>query len=172
VPEYSSVHPEAQILVEKLGLLPHPEGGFFRETYRSQGIFPGLAADFPGSRNFSTAIYFMLTDGNFSALHRIRSDEVWHFYCGHPVMIIEISEEGKLKRTVLGPYIGENQVFQHTVPAGTWFGSRVMAGGSWSLTGCTVAPGFQFIDFELASRDELISLFPLLAKEIVEFTRT
>jgi predicted cupin superfamily sugar epimerase len=160
-----------EIIIESLGLLPHPEGGFYRESFRSEGLVPGKGKEFPAGRNFSTAIYFMLTAGNFSAFHRIRSDEIWHFYTGDPVLIIEIDKQGILKQTYLGPYIEDGQLFQHIVPAGTWFASSVAPGGSWSLTGCTVAPGFEFIDFELVERAILCQEFPFHKDVISQFTR-
>ncbi len=119
-----------------------------------------------GERNFSTAIYFLLEKDNFSAFHKIKSDELWHFYAGDSLEVIEITADGELKITELGP---DN--FQYCVPAGNWFGSRVKKGGSFSLVGCTVAPGFDFKDFEMAKRDELLKEFPGHANIIGELTR-
>jgi predicted cupin superfamily sugar epimerase len=159
-------------LVIDLNLTPHPEGGFYREIFRSEGIFP-VSDDsaFPSGRNYSTAIYFLLTDGNFSALHRIRSDETWHYYNGDPTLVVEITPEGKLIQTVLGPYIDQGQVFQYTVKAGHWFGSMVANNGTYSLTGCTVAPGFDFRDFEMADRHQITKEFIEHADLIRRFTR-
>lgn len=153
---------DAQQLIDKLGLLPHPEGGFFKETYRSEEniAVDALPDRFGADRQFSTAIYFLLMDHNFSALHRIKSDEVWHFYTGSPIVVTEINSEGVLTRTTLGSYVDKGQVFQHTVPAGSWFGSEVLGRSGFALVGCTVAPGFDMEDFEMADADEMLKLYP------------
>lgn len=153
----------AQHYIKTLELLPHPEGGYYKETYRSSAslILP------QGERNYSTAIYFLLEDGNFSAFHKIKSDELWHFYAGDVLEVIEITNDGKLKITELGP-----TNFQYGVPAGHWFGSRVKKGGTFSLVGCTVAPGFDFSDFEMAEREKLLHAFPQHKNIINSLTRT
>lgn len=153
---------DAQHYIKTLSLLPHPEGGFYKETYRS---LEKISLKH-GERNYSTAIYFLLEKNNFSAFHKIKSDELWHFYSGDTLEVIEITSEGKLKITDLGP--GN---FQYCVPAGNWFGSRVKAGGNFSLVGCTVAPGFDFSDFEMAKRENLLKEFPEHADVIKELTR-
>lgn len=155
--------------ISHLGLLPHPEGGFYKETYRS-----AESVDFTGfksKRNVCTAIYFLIESGNFSALHRIKSDEVWHFYAGDALEVIEIDENGSVISTVVGNDVVKGQVPQYTVKARRWFGSRVAAEGKFSLVGCTVAPGFDFRDFEMASRDALIAQFPQHTNLIKEMTR-
>ncbi len=152
----------AQHYIKTLALLPHPEGGYYKETYRSEGTTGTDSV----KRNYCTAIYFLLEDGNFSAFHKIKSDELWHFYAGDVLEVIEITKEGKLKITELGP-----NNFQYCVPAGNWFGSRVKKGGKFSLVGCTVAPGFDFADFEMAERDLLIEKYPELPGIIIEMTR-
>lgn len=159
--------------VKELDLLPHPEGGFYKETYRSSLIFDQqcLPAEFKGERNIATGIYFLIEKGNFSALHKIKSDETWHFYYGDALEVIEIDEHGNLKITHIGSNILEGETFQYTVKANTWFGSRVRANGKMSLVGCTVYPGFNFNDFELAGRSELIKCFPQHSKIITELTR-
>lgn len=163
----------AAYLVKVLDLQPHPEGGFYRELYRSEGKISGkeLAPDFGGDRSFSTAIYFLIEKDNFSAFHRIKSDETWHFYYGDTLEVLEIDEDGKLKITHVGNKIEDGDVFQYTVKANTWFGSRVKKGGSFSLVGCTVAPGFDFRDFEMADRRQLQAEFPALKGVIGEMTR-
>jgi predicted cupin superfamily sugar epimerase len=161
---------EINLLVEKLQLIPHPEGGWYRETYRSPGTFSGTD-EFPEGRAFCTAIYFLITHNNFSSLHRIKSDEIWHFYAGDPLEVVEINKNGQLIHSVLGNSISKGQNFQCTVPAGSWFGSRLIPGGKYALAGCTVSPGFDFRDFELASRMQLISEYPLHQKIITELTR-
>lgn len=162
-----------ETLVKELDLLPHPEGGYYKETYRSEGKVAQtcLPSDFKGARNMATAIYFLIDKGNFSALHKIKSDETWHFYYGDALEVIEINEQGILTITQLGTNILEGETFQYTVKANTWFGSRVSENGSFSLVGCTVYPGFDFNDFKLANREDLINLFPKHKNIIVELTR-
>lgn len=158
--------------ITHLGLIPHPEGGYYRETYRSEGVVKQAALPgFKGDRNYSTSIYFLLEEKNFSAFHRIKSDEIWHFYSGDPLEVIEITPQGKLIITSLGANLKEGETFQYVVPAGHWFGSRVKKGGIFSLVGCTVAPGFDFEDFEMAERSELLRMFPQHAPVINELTR-
>ncbi|MFM7080226.1 MAG: cupin domain-containing protein [Bacteroidota bacterium] len=152
-------------LIKKLQLDAHPEGGWYRETYRSKQCFTGDGI-FPEGRSHCTSIYFLISASSFSALHRIKSDETWHFYDGDPLEIVEIDKHGRLIQTVLG-----NGVYQYTVPAGNWFGSRVYANGHWSLTGCTVSPGFDFKDFEMADRNTLLNSFPNHSTVIQQFTR-
>jgi predicted cupin superfamily sugar epimerase len=149
-------------LVVSLGLLPHPEGGFYRETYRAMEDIShaALPARFTGARSHATAIYYLLAAGDRSKLHRINSDEVWHFYAGDPLLIVAIAPDGALSITTLGQDFALGQVPQHVVPAGHWFGAIPANGSAYALTGCTVSPGFDFADFELAHRDTLLSAFP------------
>ncbi|MBK8876785.1 MAG: cupin domain-containing protein [Bacteroidetes bacterium] len=156
--------------IKNLDLLPHPEGGYYKETYRSSSLFEGTG-DFPASRAWSTAIYFLLEENNFSAFHKIKSDETWHFYAGNALEVIELDNAGNLKSSVVGPDILNGQVLQYTVTAGNWFASRVLKGGSFSLVGCTVSPGFDFRDFEMADRNELLKSFPKHNHIITELTR-
>ena len=148
-------------MVAKFQLLPHPEGGYFRETYRSPASV--LHPTVGGERSASTSILFLLTPKNVSRFHRIASDEVWHFYSGSPMTVVELREGGSMVKTVLGnstrDLLSGDMVVQHCVRAGTWFGSYGNEGGEYSLVGCTVAPGFDFSDFELASRSRLLALF-------------
>ncbi len=157
--------------VERLGLQPHPEGGLYAETYRSSGRHTGEYEDFPGQRSFATGIYFLLPAGVFSALHRIRSDELWHFYCGAPLEIAAIDREGELSIKTLGLDLERGQAPQHVVSAGAWFGASVTAASGYTLVGCTVAPGFDFLDFELARRGELMARYPQHAHLIARYTR-
>ncbi|EDP69975.1 hypothetical protein FBALC1_10597 [Flavobacteriales bacterium ALC-1] len=149
-------------LISILDLKPHPEGGFFKETYRSKGEIDesSLENGYEGKRNYSTCIYFLLTSENFSAFHRIRQDEIWHFYYGSPINLHIISESGRYINHAIGIDIKKGEVPQFIVPGGSWFAAEVVNQNSHSLIGCTVSPGFSFEDFELKSRDELISLFP------------
>jgi hypothetical protein len=160
---------EVPDLVEALALEPHPEGGWFREVYRSQDQFEG-SGEFPAGRNICTSIFFLITAGNFSAFHRIKSDETWHFYLGDPLEIVEITPAGALHITMLGNDVFNGELLQYTVMAGCWFASRLAGEGSYALTGCTVSPGFDFRDFELASRMRLATEFPEHGKIIGELT--
>jgi uncharacterized protein len=148
---------DAQYWIKKLQLAKHPEGGYFKETYRSNETIPAAALPprFDEDRAFSTAIYFLLTGEDCSALHRIKSDEIWHFYTGSELTIQVIETTGSYGQIRLGA-----DCFQAVVAAGSWFGATVDEPQSYALVGCTVAPGFDFADFELAKRDELIAQFP------------
>lgn len=152
----------ADYWIKALQLTPHVEGGAFRETYRSNLKLPAssLPSAFAGERNACTHIYFLLEQGNFSAFHRIRSDELWHFYYGDPLIVYEINEKGLLKEHKLGNDPNKGESFQTVINAGSWFGSRVAEGGNYSLVGCTVSPGFDFNDFVLADREQLAALYP------------
>lgn len=146
-------------LVELLGLVRHPEGGYFRETWRSPLALGELPHGAP--RAASTAIYFLLPSGTFSALHRVASDEVWHHYDGDPVELHVL--EGRVHETfVLGRDLERGERPQYVVPAGAWQAAVPLAerGAGWSLCGCTVAPGFDFADFELPSQEEMLTLLP------------
>ncbi len=156
----------ADAIIDRLGLKPHPEGGFYRESYRSAGT----AESGRGQRAHSTAVYFLLRRGETSRLHRLKSDEVWHFYGGGPLTVAEIAPDGTTRETVLGPDLDAGQTPQHVVPAGSWFGAFPAAGTDFSFVGCTVAPGFDFRDFEMAARDELTQRFPHAAALIRELT--
>lgn len=159
-------------LIRHFMMLPHPEGGWYKENYRSNEIFPATALPerFDGNREFSTAIYFLLEKGNFSSFHRIKSDECWHFYAGGPLEIFIIREDGKMEKILLGNDISKGHHFQYVVPANCWFGSKPAAGTEFSFVGCTVSPGFDFKDFELADADKLISMYPHYEKIIKELS--
>jgi hypothetical protein len=158
--------------ITTLGLIPHPEGGFYRETYRSAEMIEAqhLPARFGGRRVYSTAIYFLLPGDHISALHRIKSDEVWHFYAGSALTLTLIHPDGRLVEHRLGPDPGRER-FQAVVPAGCWYGAFVEDPGSWALVGGTVAPGFDFADFELADRAALLARFPQHRETILRLTR-
>ncbi|MBU3676981.1 MAG: cupin domain-containing protein [Chitinophagaceae bacterium] len=155
--------------MDRFQLLPHPEGGYYRETYRAELQIPG--SELGTIRAVSTGIYFMLTAGNFSALHRIKSDEMWHFYGGDAIEIVELTPDGTWINTRLGKDIASGEVPQYVVKAGHWFGSCVANNAPFGLVGCTVAPGFDFADFELADRAELQQAFPAHASAIETWTR-
>lgn len=164
---------DAACWIEQLGLARHPEGGWFRETYRSAGTIPvaGLPERFDGERAFSTAICFLLEQGDFSALHRLKSDEVWHFYDGAPLAVHMISPHGERSMFRLGRDVAQGERLQAAVPAGWWFGAELAAQGDYALVGCTVAPGFDFNDFEMAERTELMGMFPDHAALVMRLTR-
>jgi predicted cupin superfamily sugar epimerase len=159
----------AEQLIHKYQMLPHPEGGWYRETYRSNEIFPASALPnrYDGNRVFSTAIYFLLEKGHYSAFHRISSDECWHFYAGAPVDLYMLHGDGKASTVQLGNDPDNHQCFQFMIRAGTWFAAVPAEGGEFSFIGCTVSPGFEFADFELADRDTLKQVFPE-NKELIE----
>lgn len=152
----------ASYWVEKLGLIPHPEGGYYKETYKSKEEIQqsSLPSRFHGNRNFSTMIYFLLEKFNFSAFHRIAADETWHFYAGDSLTIYTISNSGERKDILLGPDLEKGESFQVVIEAGHWFGAAVNAPGEYTLVGCTVSPGFDFADFELGKKETLINEFP------------
>lgn len=156
-------------LKRKYNLEPHPEGGWYKQTYKSteQIAVGALPERFVSNRFFSTAIYFLLEHGNFSAFHRIKSDECWHFYAGDPLLAYIIEQNGQLKTISLGNDPGKGQTFQYVVPAGCWLASRPAAESQYCFVGCTVSPGFEFEDFELANADDLIKMYPQ-HKEIIE----
>lgn len=160
-------------LIKNLELIPHPEGGYYKETYRSEGSIPkdALKNKFNGERSYCTGIYFMLTSDTFSALHRIKQDEMWHFYDGGPLTVHVITPKGKYYTISLGRDFENGEVPQAVVPAGSWFGASVTNPNDYSFVGCTVSPGFDFQDFELAKERELIKRFPEHTTLIKSLTR-
>ena len=168
-----SNQPLAKDLVTRFNLLPHPEGGFYRENYRAVESIPKLSLPkrYKGDRNYSTAIYFLLERGNFSAFHRIQSDECWHFYAGGCLLIHVIHINGRQETIRLGASFNMGEVFQAVVPAGCWFASETANDVDYALVGCTVAPGFDFADFELAKGAELSKLFPERKELIARLSR-
>ena len=155
-----------QEIIARLGLTSHPEGGYYAETFRSKEI---VTLSDGRLRSASTAIHFLLPAGSFSALHRVAADEVWHHYGGSPLELVTISPDGHLDKILLGRDLLSGQHPQHVVPSGWWQGARPLDRGA-TLTGCTVAPGFDFQDFEMPSRSVLLDLFPQHAPVILEFT--
>ena len=153
-------------LVAKLGLAPHPEGGFFRETYRAAESFTPAAIGAP--RAVSTAILYLLNAGDKSRLHRIKSDELWHHYLGGGLRLTQLLPGGKIEETLIGADLAAGHKLQHAVPAGAWFGAEPL--GAFALVGCTVAPGFDFADFELGKRNALVEEYPLAREAIVRLT--
>ena len=161
-------------IIKELDLRPHPEGGYFKETYRSEGAIKlnSLGPNFKGARNYSTCIYFLLTSETFSAFHRIKQDEIWHFYEGTPIQLHTISESGIHEQYLIGQNFSDGQTPQLVVPARHWFAAQVLDKSSYALVGCTVSPGFDFNDFELPMRKELITKFPQHKTLIAQFTNS
>ncbi len=164
---------DASYWIERFGLVEHPEGGYYHETHRSVETIPGsaLAARYGGDRRTSTAIYFLLKGARPSLLHRLKSEEIWHFYAGAPVTVHIINRDGLLSHVRLGPGDEHNQVFQGIIPSNSWFGAVVDDPHGYALVGCTVAPGFEFEDFELAERDVLLERYPQHQEIIRMLTR-
>jgi hypothetical protein len=153
----------ADALIDKLGLEPLPwEGGYYRETWRSDDMVPAGAAPerYGGGRCFGTAIYYLLTPGTTSAMHRVASDEIFHFYLGDPVTMLRLHPDGREDIVTLGPDIAAGQAVQCIVPRGIWQGACLAEGGKFALMGCTVSPGLEFQDFELGEREELLARYP------------
>lgn len=161
----------ADYWVEHLQLAPHPEGGFYKETYRATEMIAtcGLPDRFEGVRSFSTAIYFLLRSQDRSVFHRIKSDELWHFYSGTSLQL-HVLQNGKLQIYKLGPDPTKGESLQLAIPANCWFGAHVEQPDSYTLSGCTVAPGFDFKDFEMAHRDDLITEYPQYREIIMKLT--
>lgn len=152
----------ANELIASLKLLRHPEGGWFRETYRAEESISSVTLPdrVGGDRAVSTAIYFLLERGDVSALHRIKSDELWHFYSGARLTIHVLTPAGEHREILLGPATDKGETFQAVVMAGCWFGAEVTGEGEYTLVGCTVAPGFDFADFEMGVCKELSARYP------------
>lgn len=159
--------------INHLALVKHPEGGYYKETYRSQDQIKAecLKGNFDGDRHFCTAIYYLLEQNDFSAFHRIKSDECWHFYEGQALLIHMIEPNGAYSCIRLGREFAKQEHFQFVVPAGFWFASEPAPETSFALVGCTVAPGFDFKDFEMADKNQLLKLFPQHASVIKRLCR-
>lgn len=163
----------AEYWVKNLGLKSHPEGGFFKEIYKSSEsiLKENLPQRFTGDRVFSTSIYYLLNNENVSHFHRIKQDEVWHFYEGDSLAIHCLSGDGGYSKFLLGRNIEAGESFQVVVKAGDYFAAEVNDKSSFGLVGCTVSPGFDFEDFELPKRRDLIDLFPEHQVIIEKFTQ-
>jgi uncharacterized protein len=163
----------AEKIRELLQMRPHPiEGGYFAETYRGAPVVPqSLLPDYPGDRAISTAIYYLLTPDTFSAMHRVRGDEMFHFYLGDPVEMLQLKPDDSGEVILLGQDIAEGMRLQHTVPARVWQGSRLRAGGKYALLGTTMAPGFEYEDYETGKRQELIAQYPQYSAMVAALTR-
>ena len=162
----------ARYWIEKLKLLKHPEGGYYREVYRSDENInkSALSSRYSGSRSVATSIYFLLDGDDFSCFHRLQSDETWHFYQGSTLELLVLDDHGELMVFLLGPDFEAGERLQVTISRNHWFAARVVDKQSYTLVGCTIAPGFHFNDFELADRSKLIKEFPKHEKLIEELT--
>lgn len=158
--------------IKHLRLQPHPEGGWYRETYRAAEAIAhaALPRRYRGPRAHSTAVYFLLAGGEFSTFHRLHSDEVWHFYHGQPFLVVDLAPDGTLTEHRLGAHPQRGELPQIVVPRGHWFAARIPSGRGCTLLGCTVAPGFDFADFEMADRKKLCARFPRHKSLITELT--
>jgi uncharacterized protein len=164
---------DAKEIIESLNLSPHPEGGYFSEIYRSDEMLSNesLPHRYNSSRKFSTSIYYMLVENDISHFHRLKSDETWHFYFGSPVIIHCLSPDGKYNKVEIGCRFKNNIFPQFTIKKGIWFAAEIEDKTSFSLIGCTVAPGFEYDDFELGNRNFLINQFPVFKEIITRFTK-
>ena len=165
--------PSIDELKELLRLAPLPEeGGLYSEVHRSAESVgrAGLPERFTGDRRLCTDIYYLLPGNGKSLLHRIKGEELWHFLMGDPFTLVEIAAGGAVKKTVMGQNLRAGEKLIHAVRAGAWFGCYPGEGGEYSLVSCTVAPGFEFEDFELGNRDELLKAFPHAEIEILKLT--
>lgn len=157
----------AEELIDHLKLERHPEGGWYRQSYLAE-----TTVETPrGKRAASTAIYFLLSGDEFSALHRIQSDEVWHFYAGDTLVVSVLHPDGRHEDLQLGQSLPAGESLQAWVPAGCWFGARLKWPGTYALVGCTVAPGFDFCDFEMGERNALQKAYPQHTELIHRLTR-
>ncbi|WP_404330777.1 cupin domain-containing protein [Mesobacillus maritimus] len=153
---------DPQFYISKLGLTPHQEGGYYRETFQSTEMTSDkeLIVDFEGKRRLYTSIYFLLTSNDISHFHRLKSDELWYFHAGSPLTIHMIEENGEYKEMKLGLNLDEGEIPQALVPKNSIFGSSVMDEDTFSLVGCMVSPGFEYKDFELFTQSELLLKYP------------
>jgi len=162
--------PSAEEIIRQLNLKPLPgEGGFYRETYRAAEKSPreALPERYRTEKSFSTAIYYLLTPGASSAFHRLPADEIFHFYLGDPVLMLKLHPDRRAEEIILGREIDKGQFVQTIVPANTWQGCLLREGGSFALLGTTVAPGFDFSDYETGDRETLLKKYPEY-KELIE----
>lgn len=162
----------ADEIKQLLGLEPHPcEGGWFVQTWRSEEVIPhnALPERYPSARHAGTCIYYLLEPGTFSEMHRLASDEIFHFYYGDPVEMLQIAPDGSAKRVVLGGDLKAGQHVQLLVPKNVWQGSRLIEGGAVALLGCSVSPGFDYADYATGRREDLVRLageFEEMASEL------
>jgi predicted cupin superfamily sugar epimerase len=159
-------------MIEHLKLKSHPEGGYYRETYRSEDVIEhsALPPGFTGERNLCTSIFFLLPSGERSLFHRIKSDELWYYHAGGSLTIYVLMN-GSLTTHRLGPDFLAGESFQIVIPANSWFGAVCNVSNSFTLSGCTVSPGFDFKDFEIGTRSDLLQQFPEFHHEVIALTK-
>ncbi len=160
---------KAKEIIDKFGLKPHVEGGYYKETFKSD-----VNVQLPNNtiRRINSAIYYLLESGDFSCWHRIKYKEIFHYYCGSSITIYQIEDNGKLTSMILGnPLECENALPQYLIPPGIWFAAVVNEPNSFSLLGCTVSPGFDFKDFEIGKRRDLLNQFPQHEEIILQYSR-
>jgi len=155
----------AETIIEKLNLTRHPEGGFYRETYRAE---KSVTLDNGKVRNTGTAIYYLLKGADKSHFHKVGSDELWLFHQGEPLELLMITGDGNIETKILGNRLDLDEEPQIIIPANVWFAARIKEEKGFTLVSCIVAPGFEFEDFELADKNELIRSFPNIKDEIEE----
>lgn len=159
-------------IIKYYNLLPHPEGGYYNESYKADTIY---SINFEDGKNYqrssSTAIYYLLTNKDISVFHRIKSDEIWHFYSGNTLIIYEIDKNGRLIEHKLGKNLEKNESFQIVIKAGNWFAAGLEDKKGYCLSGCTVSPGFEFADFEMAKKEELLKEYPRHSEIIKRFSK-
>lgn len=161
----------AHYWAQKLDLQPHPEGGWYKEIFRDNlSVVPQVDGKTGAMYNAATGIYFLMDSTHFSAFHRIRFSEGWHFYDGTGICIYLLHANGRLETVTMGRDAEKGEVLQYWIPPNTWFASRVEKVGGYALCGCTVAPGFEFADFELAQKDQLLTQFPQHSSIIKQLT--
>lgn len=161
---------KARNYIQKLELKKHPEGGYFREIYRAAEMIYVDVPDKRLRRNYSTSIYFLLDGKHISKFHKIKSDELWHFYDGSSIIISIIDGKGKPSQITLGNKIDQGELFQTVIKKNNWFAAELINKKSFALVGCTVSPGFDFSDFEFGDKDKLISQYPKLKDLINRLT--
>jgi len=163
----------ADQLIALLDLKPHPEGGYYIETYRSSETISeeALPSRYKGRRCFGTAIYYLLTAQTFSAMHRLRSDEIFHFYSGDPVEMLQLWPDGSGRVAILGSDVLNGMQPQVVVDRGVWQGARLLKGGKFALLGTTVSPGFEFADYESGRRKELVKSYPQFRELVIALTK-
>ena len=162
-----------KLCIKKLNLHPHPEGGYFRETFRSKEIIKkeNLPGRYSGDRSLFTSILFMIDGKNFSSFHRLKTDELWYYNFGNSLLVTTIDEYGNLSEIILGGSFDDEEKLQHLVPAGSWMSASVEDKFGFSVVSCSMSPGFDYDDFELADRKKLIELFPNHRVIIEKYTR-
>lgn len=163
----------AEDIIKLLDLKPHPEGGYYKEIYRSDEIIQqeSLPSRYSGPRCFGTGIYYLLTPGDISMMHRVKSDETFHFYMGDPVELLKLYPDGSGEIIEIGPDLEKGMTLCATIEKNVWQGQRLKKGGRFVLFGTTVNPGFEFSDFEVGDRDRLQREYPVFSERIGALTK-